>query len=104
MAATGWWRKEGVFNSADPTTYVNWRWCWKKLDIRLTGIWEVESIVYWGHRKIYRGYNVWWSNKLFNFLEDRWQAQQPWNQPDYDWGWEDEIEEAERKAGWDPNP
>ncbi len=92
----GWHRRSYISNTADPTEVIIWRLNLKWFEIKLVESWGLVSHLYFG-RFQFNGYNSKWAVYLYNFLEDGFISK--WRE-EYD----HDVAQAERAAGWDPNP
>lgn len=92
-AKYGWTRRERVVNPADPTQLIIWKLNLGWFRVTLSASWGVASGVSIGRWR-YEGYDQWWAVRLFEMLEDGLVTEE----------YDPEIVEAERRAGWDPNP
>jgi hypothetical protein len=96
VAKLGWHRREYVTNPADPTQVVVWRFHFGPIDLKMVGSWGIEANLWIGKFR-YWSYDAWWAKYLFGMLEDNFISQ--WHE-EYDY----DVAQAERRAGWDPNP
>lgn len=70
-----WKRTERVVNPADPTQVIIWDGKFgQHLRVHIVVSWGVELRATWRGRKLWWMYDTWIAKKLFNWLEDDWQA------------------------------
>jgi len=70
-----WKRRSHTANVADPTQVTVWEFGKRNFQISLVASWGVEAKIYFMGRKFW-SYDAWWAIRLYDFLENQWEAQQ----------------------------